>query len=170
LTVLTGQLLDLQRLDQQADHFVPVDLVGIARRVVLDLAPLAFAAGYEMSFEAEDEEIIVKGDQTSLERALTNLVQNAIDHGGRRGTILVRVARAGWIEVCDEGGGIPAEEREQVFEPFYHLQQGGRGAGLGLDLVQKIMRLHGGHAEAVDGPSAAACLRMTFPNVQRAVS
>lgn len=170
LTVLTGQLLDLQRLDQQADQFVPVDLVGIARRVVLDLAPLAFAAGYEMSFEAEDEEIIVKGDQTSLERALTNLVQNAIDHGGRRGTILVRVARAGWIEVCDEGGGIPADEREQVFEPFYRLQQGGRGAGLGLDLVQKIMRLHGGHAEAVDGPSAGACLRMTFPNVQRAVS
>jgi signal transduction histidine kinase len=112
----------------------------------------------------------VQGDQTSLERALTNLVQNAIDHGGRRGTILVRVARAGWIEVCDEGGGIAVEEREQVFEPFYRLQQGGRGAGLGLDLVQKIMCLHGGHAEAVDGPSAGACLRMTFPNVQRAVS
>jgi signal transduction histidine kinase len=170
LTVLTGQLLDLQRLDQQADQFGPVDLVGIARRVVLDLAPLAFAAGYEMSFEAENEEITVQGDQTSLERALTNLVQNAIDHGGRRGTILVRVARAGWIEVCDEGGGIAVEEREQVFEPFYRLQQGGRGAGLGLDLVQKIMCLHGGHAEAVDGPSAGACLRMTFPNVQRAVS
>lgn len=170
LTVLTGQLLDLQRLDQQGDRFVPVDLVGIARRVVLDLAPLAFAAGYEMSFEPEDEDIVVKGDQTSLERALTNLVQNAIDHGGRRGTIMVRVARAGWIEVCDDGGGIPVAEREQIFEPFYRLQQGGRGAGLGLDLVQKIMYLHGGHAEVVDGPSGGACLRMTFPNVQRAVS
>ncbi|MGL5165099.1 MAG: sensor histidine kinase [Afipia sp.] len=166
LTVLTGQLLDLQRLDQQLNQFGSVDLVGIARRVVLDLAPLAFAAGYEMSFEPEDEDIIVKGDQTSLERALTNLVQNAIDHGGRRGTILVRVARAGWIEVGDEGGGIPIEEREQVFEPFYRLQQGGRGAGLGLDLVQKIMRLHGGHAEAVDGPSGGACLRMMFPDAR----
>jgi hypothetical protein len=50
LTVLTGQLLDLQRLDQQADQFGAVDLVGIARRVVLDLAPLAFAAGYENVF------------------------------------------------------------------------------------------------------------------------
>jgi signal transduction histidine kinase len=170
LTVLTGQLLDLQRLDQQGDRFVPVDLVGIARRVVLDLAPLAFAAGYEMSFEPEDEDIVAKGDQTSLERALTNLVQNAIDHGGRRGTIMVRVARAGWIEVCDDGGGIPVAEREQIFEPFYRLQQGGRGAGLGLDLVQKIMYLHGGRAEVVDGPSGGACLRMTFPNVQRAVS
>lgn len=165
LTVLTGQLLDLQRLDQQLNQFGSVDLVGIARRVVLDLAPLAFAAGYEMSFEPEDEDITVKGDQTSLERALTNLVQNAIDHGGRRGMILVRVARAGSIEVCDEGSGIPIEEREQVFEPFCRLQQGGRGAGLGLDLVQKIMRLHGGYAEAVDGPSEGACLRMVFPDV-----
>lgn len=121
LTVLTGQLLDLQRLDQQPNQFDSVDLVGIARRVVLDLAPLAFAAGYEMSFEPEDEDITAKGDQTSLERALTNLVQNAIDHGGRRGTIAVRVAHSGCIEVCDEGRGIPIEEREQVFEPFYRL-------------------------------------------------
>jgi signal transduction histidine kinase len=168
LSVLTGQLLDLQRLDQQADQFAPVDLVGIARRVVLDLAPLAFAAGYEMSFEPEDEEIVVNGDQASLERALTNLVQNAIDHGGRRGTIMVRVARAGQIEVCDEGAGIPMEEREHVFEPFYRLKQGGRGAGLGLDLVRKIMHLHGGRAEAVGGPSTGACLRMIFPGVAHA--
>ena len=81
LSVMAGQLLDLQRLDQRTDTFAAVDLVGVARQVVLDLAPLAFAAGYEMSFEHEDESVVVSGDQTSLERALTNLVQNAIDHG-----------------------------------------------------------------------------------------
>lgn len=163
LSVMTGQLLDLQRLDQKADQFRPVDLVGIARRVVLDLAPLAFAAGYEMTFEPEDEEVTVNGDQMSLERALTNLVQNAIDHGGRRGTISVRVASAKRIEVFDEGDGIPAAEREHVFEPFYRLHPGGRGAGLGLDLVHKILRLHDGRVEAGDGPSGGACLRMIFP-------
>jgi len=165
LTVMTGQLLDLQRLDQKADQFHQVDLVGIARRVVLDLAPLAFAAGYEMTFEPEGEDVMVNGDQMSLERALTNLVQNAIDHGGRRGTIAVRVAAAGRIEVSDEGDGIPAAEREHVFEPFYRLHPGGRGAGLGLDLVHKIMGLHGGRVEAGDGPSGGACLRMIFPEL-----
>jgi signal transduction histidine kinase len=171
LSVLTGQLLDLQRLDQHPEQLAPVDLTGIARRVVLDLAPLAFAAGYEMAFEPEDESgITARGDQTSLERALTNLVQNAIDHGGRRGTITVRVARAGWIEVCDDGDGIPPAEREQVFEPFHRLKQGGRGAGLGLDLVQRIMQLHGGYAEVADGPSKGACLRMVFPKAQCAGS
>ncbi|WP_407654529.1 sensor histidine kinase [Bradyrhizobium prioriisuperbiae] len=163
LSVMTGQLLDLQRLEQKTDQFVPIDLVGIARRVVLDLAPLAFAAGYEMSFEPGDEEIVVNGDQMSLERALTNLVQNAIDHGGRRGTISVRVEHAGSIEVCDEGDGIPLEQREQVFEPFYRLHQGGQGAGLGLDLVQKIMHVHTGTIEVRSGPSGGACLKMIFP-------
>lgn len=166
LSVLAGQLLDLQRLDQQTDTFVEVDLVGIARQVVLDLAPLAFAAGYEMTFEQEDEAVVVSGDHTSLERALTNLVQNAIDHGQRRGTILVRVTTAGRIEVHDDGNGIPPDEREQIFEPFRRLHPGGRGAGLGLDLVQTIMRLHGGRIEVDRAPSGGACMRMVFATVQ----
>ncbi|AUC99435.1 sensor histidine kinase [Bradyrhizobium sp. SK17] len=166
LSVMAGQLLDLQRLDQQADTFAAVDLVAVARQVVLDLAPLAFAAGYEMSFEHDDEATVVNGDQTSLERALTNLVQNAIDHGRRRGTILVRVTKAGSIEVCDDGDGIAPEQREQILEPFRRLQPGGRGAGLGLDLVQSIMRLHGGRIEVDQAPSGGACMRMVFPKVQ----
>ncbi|KTT14672.1 ATPase, partial [Pseudomonas oryzihabitans] len=166
LSVMAGQLLDLQRLDQQADTFAAIDLVAVARQVVLDLAPLAFAAGYEMSFEHEDETTVMNGDQTSIERALTNLVQNAIDHGRRRGTILVRVTAAGLIEVCDDGDGIPPDEREQILEPFRRLHPGGRGAGLGLDLVQHIMRLHGGRIEVDQAPSGGACMRMVFPKVQ----
>ncbi|MFK4538056.1 signal transduction histidine kinase [Bradyrhizobium ottawaense] len=166
LSVMAGQLLDLQRLDQGTDTFAAVDLVGVARQVVLDLAPLAFAAGYEMSFEHEDETVVVTGDQTSLERALTNLVQNAMDHGLRRGTVLVRVTNDRRIDVCDDGDGIPPEEREHIFEPFRRLHQGGRGAGLGLDLVQNIMRLHGGHVEADQAPSGGACMRMVFPAIE----
>ncbi|WP_342729422.1 HAMP domain-containing sensor histidine kinase [Bradyrhizobium sp. B097] len=165
LSVMAGQLLDLQRLDQRADTLGPVNLVGIARQVVLDLAPLGFAAGYEMSFEHDSETVMVTGDQTSLERALTNLVQNAVDHGQRRGTILVRVATAGRIEVCDDGDGIPPDEREQILEPFRRLHPGGRGAGLGLDLVQSIMRLHGGRIEVDQASSGGACMRMVFPKV-----
>ncbi|WP_024881923.1 HAMP domain-containing sensor histidine kinase [Methylosinus sp. LW3] len=166
LAVLAGQLLDLQRLDQGDASRNPVDLAVMAEKVVLDLAPLAFAAGYDMAFEPEADSVVTLGDETALERALANLVQNAIDHGGRRGTITVRVASAGWIDVCDEGDGIPPEEHEQVFEPFYRLSHAGSGAGLGLDLVQKIMRLHGGHVEIAAGPSRGACLRMVFPAPQ----
>ncbi|WP_461349611.1 sensor histidine kinase [Bradyrhizobium sp. USDA 4451] len=166
LSVMAGQLLDLQRLDQRTDTFGPVNLVGAARQVVLDLAPLAFAAGYDMSFEQDDDAVVVTGDQTALERALTNLVQNAIDHGQRRGTILVRVTTAARIEVCDDGDGVPPDAREQILEPFRRLHPGGRGAGLGLDLVQTIMRLHGGRIEVDQAPSGGACMRLVFPELR----
>ena len=163
LSALTGQLLDLQRLEQQKVAFVDVDLVALGERVVLDLAPIAFRAGYEMLFEPDAESVVVQGDQTAIGRALTNLVQNAIDYGGRQGAITIRIASAGRIEVCDEGKGVPTEEREQIFEAFHRLKQDGRGVGLGLDLVQKIMRLHGGKAEVLDGMAKGACFRLTFP-------
>ena len=166
LAMLMEQLLDLQRLDQQST-LVPVDLVVIARRVLSDLAPLAFAAGYEMSFEPDEDgkvqPVAILGDEMSLERALTNLVQNAIDHGGRRGTITVRVAAPGLIEVLDEGDGIPPDQQQRVFEPFYRIHPRRQGAGLGLNLVQEIMRLHGGRVEASAARSGGACMRLIFP-------
>ncbi len=73
-----SSFFDLERFEQQAVQFACVDLVAIGRGVVVDLAPLAFAAGYRMSFEPEDEAVAVSGDRISIERALTNLVQNAI--------------------------------------------------------------------------------------------
>ncbi|MBZ5762939.1 HAMP domain-containing histidine kinase [Rhizobium sp. VS19-DR104.2] len=167
LTALTGQLLDLQRLDQQAVSFTAVDLVKLGEHVVIDLAPLAFGAGYEMLFEPAVEAVIVLGDQTAIERALTNLVQNAINYGGRQGAITVRISASGWMEVCDQGKGVPAAEHEHIFEAFHRLRQDGRGVGLGLDLVQKIMRLHGGRAEVRPDPGKGACFRLTFPLAAR---
>ncbi|MEO5756666.1 MAG: HAMP domain-containing sensor histidine kinase, partial [Mesorhizobium sp.] len=131
LSTLTDQLLDLQRLDRQAVLFEQVDLVAIARSVIVDLAPMAFSAGYEMSFEPERETLTVAGDRTAIERAVTNLVQNAIEHGGQTGKITVKVIAPAIIEVHDEGGGVPPAERERIFEPFYRLRPQDHGAGLG---------------------------------------
>jgi signal transduction histidine kinase len=170
LSTLAGQLLDLQRLDQQTRPLARVDLVALAQRVLVDLSPLAFAAGYEMAFEPEQQNIAAFADTTSIERALTNLLQNAIDHGGRRGTITLRVRRDGCIEVDDEGGGIPQQERERIFEPFYRRRADGRGGGLGLHLVREIMALHGGRVEVGDAPGGGARFRMAFPMTQGAAA
>lgn len=162
LTVLAGQLLDIQRLDQENAAWVDVDLASIAESVVLDLAPIAFSAGYQMSFEPPPTRAIIKGDETAVQRAIMNLVLNAIDHGGNRGEISVSVATPARVEVCDDGNGIPATEREEIFEPFYRLKRGGDGAGLGLNLVQRIMSYHGGYAEVIDRPGRGACLCLVF--------
>jgi signal transduction histidine kinase len=82
-----------------------------------------------------------------LRRLLRNLLENAQRHGTP--PVQVRIAKSSDrvdIEVSDSGPGIPAEERERVFEPFYRRKQPGAniGAGLGLALVRQIARRHGG--------------------------
>lgn len=139
------QLLDFERNDQAIDLNEQVDLVAIARTVVADFAPLAIAAGYEISFESEVEALRRKGNTIALTRAVGNLVRNAIDHCYGRGTIEVSVSARGEITVGDEGPGIAAEHRELVFQPFYRVTPRTQGAGLGLSLVKQIVTNHGGH-------------------------
>lgn len=162
LSTLTDQLLDLQRLGRQVERFGPLDLVEIARSVVVDLAPMAFSSGYEMAFEPMVETLPATGDRASIERAVTSLVQNAIEHGGNRGRITIGVTRPAVIEILDEGEGVPVGEREKIFQPFYRLRPHDHGAGLGLNLVQEIMQLHGGRIEVLDG-RPGALFRMSFP-------
>lgn len=162
LSTLTDQLLDLQRLGRQEERFERVDLLAMAKGVVADLAPIAFGAGYEVAFEAGPGRFVTRGDRMSIERALTNLVQNAVEHGGNSGKITVTVAAPATIEVADEGEGVPAAEREKIFEPFYRLRPRDQGAGLGLNLVAQIMQLHGGRIELASAEPDGARFRMIF--------
>ncbi|MBV6898203.1 sensor histidine kinase [Xanthomonas euvesicatoria] len=162
LGALTGQLLDIQRLESATIVFSRLNLVDICEQVVLDLAPLAFAAGYQVTFETEAANVPIDGDQLSIERALTNLIQNAISYGGRQGTITIRVSAAGTVDVADQGGGVKDSERERIFEAFHRDSKDGRGVGLGLDLVQTIMRHHGGSVMLVTDTALGACFRLAF--------
>ncbi|UGY03326.1 sensor histidine kinase [Bradyrhizobium quebecense] len=163
LATLAEQLLDIQRFDQCRNPFGRVDLVAVARNVAADLAPLAIAAGYDLSLDTATDRVETLGDRAALERALTNLVQNAIQHGGRRGTITIHVGSVATIDVTDEGNGIPKDERTRIFDPFYRLAPLDRGAGLGLNMVREIARLHGGHVSVLDGPKGGASFRLTLP-------
>ncbi|MGY3233642.1 MULTISPECIES: sensor histidine kinase [unclassified Bradyrhizobium] len=162
LATLAEQLLDIQRLDRSGNPFTRVDLVAIAQSAAADLAPLAIAAGYDLALDAPAMPVETMGDAAALERALTNLVQNAIQHGPRRGTIGIRVSNPACIEVIDEGDAIPPDQREQIFEPFYRLSPLDRGAGLGLNMVREIVLLHGGQVSVTDGADGGTCFRMTL--------
>ena len=164
LSTLAGQLLDLQRLELQPARFRKLELNALARRVIAAIAPLAFRAGYGVDFQPAPGEVWVEGDETALERALSNLLQNAIDHGGRRGEITLLVSPEGSLSVMDEGEGVPQAARERIFEPFHRLGEEGRGAGLGLNLVQRIAGLHQGRVDCLDREGkAGACFRLTLP-------
>jgi signal transduction histidine kinase len=149
LAATAEQLLDIQRFST-IQTWDDVDLVKLCETVAADIAPIALAAGYEIAFDTEIADFTVKGDVASLERAVTNLAINAVEHGGGRGRITVEVLRDGTIEVADEGPGIPADQMKKVFEPFYRVVPKSTGAGLGLSLVHQIAQSHDGHVSIVE--------------------
>jgi signal transduction histidine kinase len=138
------QLLAFERNDQALDVRQKVDLVEIAQSVVADLAPLAIGAGYQISFQSDVKTIARHASPSGVERAISNLVRNAIDYGGGRGAITVAVSADGEVTVGDQGSGIPSEHQELIFEPFYRVTPSSSGAGLGLSLVKQIVTSHDG--------------------------
>ena len=163
LSHLAQQLLDHQLLDRPSDQREIVDLDDLVSRVAADFAPLAIEAGYDLAFEPSPNEARIEVNVLQIERALANLVRNAIEHGGGSGTITIAIDGTGGIEVRDEGPGIPAEECENVFEPFYRLQPQSRGAGLGLNLARQIALLHDGTIRILTGSWRGARIRMELP-------
>ncbi len=148
LAATAEQLLDMQRFAGVLS-WADVDLVLLCETVVADCAPLAIDAGYGLEITSEVKSCVVHGDRDCLERAVTNLVMNAVEHGGGSGDIRIEVGRDGAIEISDEGPGIPDDERAKVFEPFYRTKPRPTGAGLGLSIVRQIAQVHKGSISIV---------------------
>ncbi|PLP59241.1 sensor histidine kinase [Mesorhizobium loti] len=163
LSHLAQQLLDRQVLDHSSGQREMVDLVDLARTLAADFAPLTLEAGYDLSFEPAEGKVPVSVRPQQIERVVANLLRNAIEHGGGSGTITVLVDDKGGLEIHDEGPGIPPEERERVFDPFYRLRPRSTGAGLGLNLAREIARLHDGTIEILDGAWMGTHIRLQLP-------
>jgi len=150
--------------------FRPVDLTALAQTVVEAFAPAAEDAGQRLELAA-DEPLTVEGDRELLVQMLVNLVENALRHAGGRARIRIRAARRGAaavLVVSDDGPGVPADERQRIFDRFYRLEtsRSTPGSGLGLALVAAVARLHGARVSLAD---AAPGLEVTvaFPDVPR---
>ena len=146
--------------------FRSVDLVALARTVVDAFAPSAEETGQSLGLDVASE-ASVHGDPELLTQMLVNLVENAMRHAGPRARIGVRVGRAGsdaQLSVVDDGPGIPAGERERLFDRFYRLERSRStpGSGLGLSLAAAVARLHGAEIRLLDAnPGLEA--RVNFP-------
>jgi two-component system OmpR family sensor kinase len=148
-TRLVAQLLTLAREEPgvQAAPFAPVALGDLARAAVAEHAAQALAAGVDLGL-ADATPALVSGDAPSLRTLLSNLVDNAVRYTPRGGRVDVGVMRedgAVALTVRDSGPGIPAEERERVFDRFHRGAQGSTvaGNGLGLAIVKRIAERHG---------------------------
>ena len=157
------EILLASRLDaREADvgTVEDVDLIGLAAeecaRVDADLDVSAVPEGLE-----------VRGISKLLRRAIRNLLENARRYS--TGKITVQVLRSGAlaeVRVCDRGPGVPLDQRERIFEPFYRLpgaSERSGGVGLGLALVRSIAGRHNGSVHCEDHAGGGACFVLRLP-------
>jgi heavy metal sensor kinase len=168
MSALAGNLLVLARADAglPSSALAEVDLADVAERVVARAGRQAEAAGVGLA--AETAPAPVRGDAALLERAVGNLVENGLKYAprGSRVTVRCRVeAGSAWLDVEDDGPGIPAEHAAHVFDRFYRADAARRrdaGAGLGLPIARAIAEAHGGTL-ALARAAPGAHFRLTLP-------
>jgi two-component system sensor histidine kinase MprB len=147
LTTLVNDLVDLGRYGSATRaHTEDVRVDLLARRV----ADRAAARAPHLEFTAELEPCMVHGDPDALERAIGNLVDNAVKWSPDGGPVAVTTTRAGTVSVSDRGPGIPAADLPYVFDRFYRSPAARSlpGSGLGLAIVRQIAETHGGGVAA----------------------
>jgi len=148
----SGLEQDIAELDQLIDEVLLASRLDAVNGLDVDeevdlIALAAEECSRYADAQLDGDPVHVRGDPRLLRRLLRNLLENAQRHGAAPITVrITRDSERACIAVSDHGPGIPADERERVFEPFYRRRQPGPniGAGLGLALVRQIARRHGG--------------------------
>jgi signal transduction histidine kinase len=167
---LLGDLLDLDRLARGTltPRRQTVDIGALTRRVVEDAG-----VNDEHAVVVDAPTVRIAVDAPKVERIMENLAVNAAKHTQTGTTIWVRVQRQRdgvLLLVEDEGPGVPAALREQVFQPFHkgrNIADHAPGSGIGLALVAQFASLHGGRAWVQDRPGGGASFRVFLPDAQR---
>jgi two-component system sensor histidine kinase CpxA len=171
LDALIDQLLTLSRLEAADAPAVreAVDLCDLVDRVADDAAYEASARGVQVLVE-KGERSVVNGDADALRSALENVVRNAVHYSPSDGEVRVAVAREGQsaaVRVSDAGTGVPEEHLEAVFQPFFRVEEARDrqhgGAGLGLAIAARAVRLHGGTITARNRPTGGLEVEIRLP-------
>ena len=173
---ILAQLLRMANIDaagsSEKHDFSAIDLVAVAQNVTADFVPRAAEAGIDLGFEGEGEAAIL-AEPLLIGELIGNLVSNAINYAGRGAEVTVRVGRetgAVWLEVEDNGPGIPPEKRAMVRQRFARGEANAApGAGLGLAIIEEIAGLFGGRLTLEDGAEGRGLrARVVFGGVEKA--
>jgi signal transduction histidine kinase len=154
---LVAELLDLSRLDAGVVplSLAPIDVAAFLHSVVREAEVNAAGEGRDVRFLVDAvPTVLVPGDRERLHQLFANLLDNAARHSPPGGTVSVHAERRGehvLVAVTDEGDGIPAADRERVFERFTRGERAADGGtGLGLAIARWVVQLHRGTIAVVD--------------------
>ncbi|EON22430.1 MULTISPECIES: sensor histidine kinase [Nocardioides] len=160
LTTLVGDLVMLAREEQPEASITTLDLAEVADRAVTRVRRRA--AGVD--FDVRLEPWTAQGDATGLERAITNVLDNAAKWSPAGGTITVRLA-SGVLTVDDQGPGISEADLPHVFERFWRSDESRSmpGSGLGLAIVRQVVDQHGGRVVVGEAPGGGTRVSLSIP-------
>lgn len=175
---LRGDTVALSRTVQQvlassrADVLAPLpdartDLARLAEEVTGALAPFAYERGVDLSLDRPEQPVFARADAEGAELALTNLVENAILHGGA-GRVVITVGPGPKVSVRDHGPGLPdTDSSRRLFDSFWRGPNAvPGGAGLGLAIVNRVQRAQGGTVDARNADGAGALFTLEYLPVE----
>lgn len=172
LNQLVDNVLDFSRLEagRHAFRFVDLDVAEIVRDVVESFRPRLVDQGFTLETDLPEKLPTVSGDATALSQALLNLLDNAVKYSRQRREVKVAAVAQGAevrISVTDRGIGVSPRDQKRVFEKFVRVETGlvhdVKGAGLGLSLVDQIMRAHGGRVEVSSVMGEGSTFTLVLP-------
>lgn len=168
MQAMTDSTLAFAREDATTEPTRLLDLAALIESLCLDLADL----GWDVSF-AETGRVPWRCRPNALRRALRNVIENAVRYGQRARVRLERRADGEGLDILidDEGPGIPAADRERVFDSFVRLEESRNrhtgGVGLGLSIARSILRGHGGDIALEEVPSKGGLrVRLHLPGTE----
>jgi two-component system, OmpR family, heavy metal sensor histidine kinase CusS len=173
LSTLISDLLFLARADSPLAHLhrERIDVTKLLDGVREYYEASAAESGVLLTTAEAAEPVMAELDRTLMQRAVGNLISNAVAHTPRGGSVVLVAnseVSAIRIDVSDTGVGIPAEALPKVFDRFFRVDmsrsQASGGSGLGLAIVQSIVQLHGGNAEIASQPGQGTRVTLRMPS------
>ncbi|GLR10562.1 two-component sensor histidine kinase [Mixta theicola] len=173
LDKMIGELLTLSRAENEKmpdeQYF---DLYGLLETVVNDARYEAQLPGVEITLEAEENaDYTVKGNAELIRRAVENVVRNALRYSVQGQVVRVSLKPdSGWLSICvsDSGPGVDADKLSSIFDPFVRVNSPmqGKGYGLGLSIVRKVVLAHHGEVQALNGRNGGLEMIIRLPHWQ----
>lgn len=165
---LIEQLLVLSRIEMALPSSIreAFDLNAVIKRAIDHVMPMAHVAHVEIVHELSPV-AQVNGDASQIQRAIANVLENGVKYSPPESKILIKTKldqKTVEISVADSGPGIPEQDREKIFEPFYRGTQPEQkeGAGLGLFIARRIVELHNGKIRALPNDPKGTILQITL--------
>src|SRR5688572_23409322 len=141
-------------------------LLGIVKEAVELMEPVAKKSKVRLAIAEDATDVHAMVDAGQIQQVIANLIMNATQAMPDGGCVTITAGGTdseSFIEVSDEGPGIPESDRERVFEPFFTTKAEGQGTGLGLSVCKSIIESHGGGIEIGSAPSGGARFRCRLP-------